>query len=153
VALKKDRRGMAVLVDALIFLVALTLLTAMIFSSTDQRADEGPEMLGLYHSAMLSGQLPGEGGSAISSATLADLLIALSLSGAPDQDEVALIEEMVKGTIAELGQLYERAWAVIEIGPTELLFGSPPSEAAGDVHADRREMGDGRTASTLFYIN
>lgn len=145
---------MAVLVDALIFMVALTLLTAMIFSSSaDQRADDGQEMLGLYHSAMLSGQLPGEGGSSMSSATLADLLIAISLSGTPDEVQVLVIEEMVKGTIAELGQLHEMAWAVIELGPTELLFGSPPSEAAGDVHADRRELGDGRAASTLFFVN
>lgn len=152
-ALKRDRRGMAVLVDAMIFLVALTLLTAMIFSSTGQSADEGPEVLGQYHSAMLSGQLPGEGGSSMSSATLADFLIAISISGTPNEDQLLLIEEMVKGTISELGQLHERAWVVIELGPSELLFGSPPSDTADDVHADRRELGDGRAASTLFLIN
>lgn len=142
------------LVDALIFLVSLTLLTAMIFSSSaGQRADDGQEMLGLYHSAMLSGQLPGWDGSSMSSATLADLLIAISLSGTPDDDQVLVIEEMVKGTMAELGTFHERAWLVIELGPIELLFGSPPSEAAGDVHADRRELGDGQAASTLFFVN
>jgi len=153
-ALRKDRQGMALLVDALIFLVAMTLLMAMVHaSSSDLDRDEGAEMLRSYHSVMLSGQLPGEDGSSMSSATLSDYLIALSLSGAPDEMQVHLIEKMVNGTLAELEAIHDRAWLVIELGPTALHFGSPTPETDRDVHADRRELGDSSVASTLFIID
>jgi hypothetical protein len=145
---------MAVLVDALIFLVAMTLLIAVVHaSSVDLDGDDGSKMLRSYHSVMLSGQMPGEDGSSMSSASLSDYLIALSLSGAPDEIQVHRIEKMVNGTLAELEAVHQGAWLVIELGPTELHFGSPAPEAAGDVHADRRELGDSSVASTLFIFD
>lgn len=153
-ALRKDRHGMALLVDALIFLVALTLLMAVVHApSSDPDRDEGAEMLSSYHSVMLSGQLSGEDGSSMSSATLSDYLIALSLSGAPDEIQVHIIEKMVNGTLAELEAIHDRAWLVIELGPTVLPFGSPAPETDRDVQADRRELGDSSVASTLFIID
>lgn len=150
-ALRKDRRGMAVLVDALIFLVALTMLVAVIHSaSEDGTSDDRTEMLRSYHSVMLSGELPGKDGSSMSSATLGDYLIALAISGAPDEEQVETIEGMVNGTIAELERADGRTWLVIELGPVTLHFGSVAAEENGDLHADRRELGDGSVVSTLY---
>ncbi len=150
-ALRKDRRGMAVLVDALIFLVALTMLVAVIHSASDNGpSDDKTGTLRSYHSVMLSGELPGEGGSSMSSATLGDYLIALSISDAPNEEEVETIERMVNGTIAELERTEGRTWLVIELGAMTFHFGSVPLEEGGDVYADRRELGDGSVVSTLF---
>jgi len=141
---------MAVLVDALIFLVALTLLGAMInAASSNGVADHSPETLRSYHSVMLYGQLPGEEGSSMSAATLGDYLIALSLRSTLEQEQLLLIEGMVNGTLAELTGLGARAWLEIEISTFQLHFGPGPPEG-GDVHADRRELGDGSVVSTLF---
>lgn len=142
---------MAVLVDALIFLVALTMLVAVIYSSSDNGpSDDRAELLRSYHSVMLFGELPGEDGSSMSTATLSDYLIALSISGAPDEEQVERIEGMVNGTINELEKTEGRTWLIIEFGTIALHFGSAPPEEGGDVYADRRELGDGSVVSTLF---
>jgi len=149
-ALRKDRRGMAMLVDAMIFLVALTILGAVMGAAhTNGGADDCMETLRSYHSVMLSAELPGEDNSSMSAATLGDYLIALSLREALDDGQFLLIEKMVNGTLAELMDLEGRAWLVIELGSTELRFGSEPVDA-GDVCADHRELGDGTVSSTLF---
>ncbi len=148
-ALRKDRHGMAMVVDALIFLVVLTLLVAILHIAPYHEDEDRMELLRSYHAVMLSGELPGEDGSSLSSATLSDYLIALSLNGTPSQEQVLLIERMVNGTIAELGTERSGAWLVIELGATELRFGSEPPEG-GEVYADRRELGDGSVVSTLF---
>lgn len=150
-ALRKDRRGMAVLVDALIFLAVLTVLVAVIHSSSDEvPSDDRTEMLRSYHSVMLSGELPGNDGSSISSATLGDYLIALGINGAPGEEQVDTIEGMVNGTIAELEKIDGRAWLIIEMGSITLRFGSVDIRGDGDVFADRRELGDGSVVSTLY---
>ena len=150
-ALRKDRKGMAVLVDALIFLVALTLLSALVLS-TSQRApsDDTVEVLRSYHSVMLSGEMPWEQGGSMSAVTLADYLMVLAIGGLHDDGQTHLIGEMVNGTIAELDAISGNAWLTIEIGQTTLRFGSEPSGTNGAVYADRRELGDGSVASTLF---
>ena len=150
-ALRKDRQGMAVLVDALIFLVVLTILVGAIYStSNDGPYDDRAELLRSHHSVMLSGELPGEDGSSMSTATLDEYLIALSLVGTPDEEQVGLVEDMVDGTIAELERTEGRTWLIIELGSTTLQFGSIPPEEGGNVYADRRELGDGSVVSTLF---
>lgn len=150
-AMNKDRQGMAVLVDALIFLVVLTMLVAVIYSTSDVGpTDDRVELLRSYHSVMLSAELPGEDGSSMSTATLDDLLIALSLGGAPNEEQVQLVEEMVNGTIAEIKSTEGRTWLIIELGEVTLHFGSMPPEEGSDVYADRRELGDGSVVSTLF---
>ncbi|MHC1680498.1 MAG: hypothetical protein AB9860_04510 [Methanomassiliicoccales archaeon] len=150
-ALRRDRRGMAVLVDALIFLVALTILVAVTYSASDHGpSDDRAELLSSYHSVMLSAELPGGDGSSMSTATLGDFLIALSLGGAPDEVQVGLVENMVKGTIAELEITEGRTWLMIELGSTTLQFGSVPPGEGGDLYADRRELGDGSVVSTLY---
>lgn len=149
-ALRKDRRGMAMLVDAMIFLVALIVLGAVLSSSqTSDGPDESVETLRSYHSVMLSAQLPGGDGSSMSAATLGDYLIALSICGTLENEQVLLVERMVNGTLAELLAQEGRAWLIIEVGSTELHFGSEPVDA-GEVQADRRELGDGSVTSTLF---
>ncbi|MHC1709625.1 MAG: hypothetical protein AB9819_04385 [Methanomassiliicoccales archaeon] len=150
-ALRRDHRGMAVLVDALIFLVVLTVLVGAIYSASDNGPDDDrAELLRAYHSVMLSGELPGEDGSSMSTATLDEYLIALSLFGAPDEAQVGIIEDMVNGTISELERTGGRAWLVIELEHVKLQFGSIPSVDGGNVYADRRELGGGSAVSTLF---
>lgn len=148
-ALRKDRRGMAVLVDALIFLVVLTLLFAILRADPPKDGhDDRNDLIVSYHVAMLSGELAVDDGS-LSSATLADYLIAISLLGAPSEEQVLQIERMVEGTIAELSTIMGRTWLVIEMGAIELRFGSEPL-MGGDVYANRQELGDGSAVSTLF---
>ncbi|HIH76233.1 MAG TPA: hypothetical protein HA343_02815 [Methanomassiliicoccales archaeon] len=150
-ALRKDRQGMAVLVDALVFLVVLTILVGAIYSTSDDGPkDDRAELLRSYHSVMLSGELPGEGGSSMSTATLADYLIALSLVGTPDEEQADVVEDMVNGTIAEMEGTEGRTWLIIELGSATFQFGSMPPEEGGNVYADRRELGDGSVVSTLF---
>lgn len=150
-ALRHDRRGMALLVDALIFLVVLMLTSAVIHASASHDdADDRGELLRSYHTVMLSAELPDGDGSSMSAVTLSDYIIALSLSDTLDEQNARRIEKMVNGTIAELLTFNGRAWLVIEIGPTVLNFGSTPPGAGSDVHADRRDLGDGSAASTLF---
>lgn len=150
-ALRKDRRGMAVLVDALIFLVALTLLVAAIYSvSSDDPSDDRADMLSSYHSVMLSGQLPGGEGSSMSTATLADYLIAISHAGAMVEEQVNLVKAMVNGTLTELERTEGRTWLIIDLGYAQLQFGSSPPQEIDDVYADRQELGDGSVSSTLF---
>ncbi len=148
--LRKDRRGMAVLVDALIFLVALTILMAAIQVNAPHGDADGPaRMLGSYHAVMLSGELPVKDEGSMSAATLSEYLIALSFNGAPGEDQMLLIESMVNGTIAELEMMEGRSWLIIAFGDNQLLFGpGPPGD--GDVHADRRDLGDGSVVSTLY---
>lgn len=150
-ALKRDHRGMALLVDALIFLVVLIILSTVISTSApDHDPDDGSDLLRSYHAIMLSAELLDGNGSSMSAATLSDYLIALSLSGVVDERDVCRIGNMVNGTIAELELLYGKVWLVIEIGPNVLNFGSVPPDEGSDVHADRRALGDGSAASTLF---
>ncbi|KAF5056800.1 hypothetical protein DSECCO2_363490 [anaerobic digester metagenome] len=150
-ALKRDHHGMALLVDALMFLVVLIILSAVISTSApDHDPDDGSDLLRPYHTVMLTSELLDGNGSSMSAATLSEYLIALSLSGVVDERDVRRIGNMVKGTIAELEFLYGKAWLVIEIGPKVLNFGSVPPDDGSDVHADRRELGDGSTVSTLF---
>jgi len=150
-ALRRDRRGMAVLVDALIFMVVLTLLIAVVYSASPKKISEDrTEMLRSYHSVMLAGELPAGDGSSMSIVTLAEYLIALSMTGAPEEGQVLLIEKMVNGTIAELETTSGDTWLVIDLGSVVLHFGSHPSDGVGDVYADRRELGDGSVISTLF---
>jgi hypothetical protein len=142
---------MALLVDALMFLVVLIILSAVISTSApDHDPDDGSDLLRPYHTVMLTSELLDGNGSSMSAATLSEYLIALSLSGVVDERDVRRIGNMVKGTIAELEFLYGKAWLVIEIGPKVLNFGSVPPDDGSDVHADRRELGDGSTVSTLF---
>jgi len=153
VALRKDRKGLAVLVDALIFLVALTLLSAVLLTAPiNDQVGDGTDLRS-YHSVMLSGEMPGNDDSSMSALTLADYLMMLALGGRPlNEGQLELIGEAVNGTIAELQRAAGTAWLVIEIGQTVLEFGSAPSEMNGDVHADRRELGDASVVSTLFLL-
>lgn len=149
-ALRKDHRGMAVIVDAMIFLVALTMLSAFVLSApSHEEQDDRLELLRSYHTVMLSGELPGEDGSSMSAATLNDYLLLLSIGGPPSEQQVALIGSLVNGTLAELENAGGASWLVIELGTAELLFGSEPRQG-GEVFADRRELGDGSVISTLF---
>jgi hypothetical protein len=142
---------MAVLVDAMIFLVALTLLSALVHSTSQSvPSDDTVEVLRSYHSVMLSGDMPCEQGGSMFAVTLADYLMVLAMGGPPNAEQTHLIGEMVNGTIAELDMISGDAWLIIEIGPTSLRFGSEPSGNSDDVYADRRELGDGSVASTLF---
>ena len=142
---------MAVLVDALIFLVVLTLLIAVIYSaSPGKMSEDRTEMLRSYHSVMLAGEVSANEGSSMSVVTLAEYLIALSIIGAPEEEQVLLIEKMVNGTITELEMTFGNTWLVIDLGSAVLHFGSDPSAEVGDVYADRRELGDGSVVSTMF---
>lgn len=150
-ALRKDRKGMAVLVDALIFLVAITLLSAVVLSTSHGVPDDDTmEVLRSYHSVMLSGEMPRGQGSSLSAVTLADYLMVLAIGGLPNDEQSHLIGDMVNGTLVEMDKVSGDAWLIIEIGQTTLRFGSGPSGTNDGVYADRRELGDGSVASTLF---
>jgi len=152
--MRKDRRGMAVMVDAMIFLVALTILSAAIVSVPQLGpSDDRGEILRSYHAVMLAGEIPGNGSGSMAAASLADYLMAVALGArAPNEGQIDLIRGMVNGTIVELERSAGTAWLVIEVGQSTLLFGTLPLENGRDVYADRRELGDGTVSSTLFLV-
>lgn len=150
--LRKDRRGMAVLLDAFLFLLAMSLLTVMVLDvPTSGVEDDRGEVLRSYHSVMLAGEMPIEGGSALSALSLAEYLVALSMSEGPLADgPIALINRAVAGTLLELTAIDERAWWELEVDGRTYVFGADVQGEVGDVHADRRELGDGKVICTLL---
>lgn len=153
--MRRDRRGMAVMVDAILFLTVLTLMGAFLMvPENDPETDDIGETISAFHTVMLRGEVPGGDGSAISRTSLQDHLVLLS------QDrEGASIHEMervgqaVNGTLLEMGSMGLDAWWILSIDGAEHVFGRPHQDADVSIHADRRELADGRVMCTLFVIN
>jgi len=152
--MRRDRRGMAVLVDALLFLTVLTLMGAflMVPENTSETDDTG-ERVGAFHEVMLGGEVPGGDGSALSRTSLEDHLVLLSQDHeGPSSYEMGRVEQAVNGTLREMGSMGWDAWCVLIIDWTDHVFGRQYPGQDVSVHADRRELADSAVICTLFAI-
>ena len=152
--MRRDRRGMAVLVDALLFLIVLTLMGAFLMvPENDPETDGTGERISAFHSVMLGGEVPGGDGSALSRTSLEDHLVLLSKNPeGVSSNELGRVGEAVNGTLGEMGSMGWDAWWVLSIDGTEHVFGRPHQGQDVSVHADRRELADGEVICTLFAI-
>ncbi|MCG7844153.1 MAG: hypothetical protein MIO90_01825, partial [Methanomassiliicoccales archaeon] len=101
--MSKDRRGMAVLVDALLFLTALSVLSAFIMVPSGAVVqNEQDDMVRSFHSVMLAGEVPGDDGSALSRLSLASFLVMVSQDHLLALSELSRIGSAVNGTLVEL---------------------------------------------------
>lgn len=149
--LRSDRMGMAVLMDALIFMLALMVLTTMLIGAQQTPQDDNrAELLRSYHSVLLSSEISPQGNDSSNRVTLADYLVALSLTRTHlDVDDLKAITLAVKGTLLEVSHEGSASWLIVEVSGEVLTIGDA-GPGKGEVFADRRELGDGSATSTLY---
>jgi hypothetical protein len=151
--MSKDRRGMAVLLDALIFLTALSVLSAFIMvPSGTVVQEERDDMVRSFHSVMLAGEVPGDDGSALSRLSLAAFLVMVSQDHILALPELGRIGSAVNGTLAELEDMGHNAWWVLSFDGEEHVFGRPCDEAVVSLFVDHRELRDDGLLSCSLMI-
>jgi hypothetical protein len=146
--MSKDRRGMAVLVDALLFLTVLSMLSAFLLVPSGMAEPEvRDDMVRSFHSVMLAGEVPGGDGSALSCLSLASFLAVVAQDHAVTSAELSRIGSAVNGTLAELENMNQKAFWVLSIDGKEHVFGGQSNETNASRYADRRPLSDD---SSLF---
>ena len=147
----KDRRGMAVLVDALLFLAALSVISAlMLVPPPADGVDGRQEMLGSYHSVMLAGETTGLGG-VLSQSDLASFIILAAADGSLNEEEIGHLQEASAGTLRELGGMGHKVWWCVWVGGLEQCFGLPGHDFQ-NVYSDRRCLGDGAACALCIGV-
>ncbi len=152
--MSRDRRGMAVLLDALLFLMVLSTLSALLMmpGSAPSVFDHG-DMARSFHSVMLSGEVPGEDDSALSRVSLGAFLVivAQSPSGLSSR-ELQRIGSAVNGTLMELSGMGNNACWVLGINGEEHIFGRPFLNETISQFADRRVLSDDEMLYCILMI-
>ncbi len=141
VVISRDRRGMAVLVDALLFLAALTLVSALlVFPQQAPGQDEGNVPLSQFHQVMLGSEVSDEG-SALSQVSMSCFLVLVAQDGSVDDAEKAVLEQACQGTLEELDGR-GAAWWTLVVNGRSYQFGTVPP-LSGNVLADTWDLGPG----------
>lgn len=141
VVISRDRRGMAVLVDALLFMAALTLISALlVFPQQTPAQDEGNVPLSQFHQVMLGSDVSDEG-SALSQVSMSSFLVLVAHDGRVDDPEKAMLEQACQGTLDELGDR-GAAWWTLVVNGQAYQFGTVPP-LSGNVLADTWDLGPG----------
>lgn len=142
--IRRDRRGMAVLLDAMIFLAVLTLVGAFLMVPGDDiDGDAHATDIRAFHSVMLGGEMPDGDGSALSRTSLEGYIVLLSRNGgAITPAGMARISLAVNGTLSEMSSMGMQAWWVLTMDGEEHMFGHRHQADDVSVHADRREVTD-----------
>lgn len=141
VVISRDRRGLAVLVDALMFLAALTLVSALlVFPQQTPAQDEGNVPLSLFHQVMMGSDVSDEG-SALSQVSLSCFLVMVVQDGRMDDAEKTMLERACHGTLEELDDR-GAAWWTLVLNGQEHTFGTVPP-LSGNVLADTWNLGPG----------
>ncbi len=141
VVISRDRRGMAVLVDALLFLAALTLVSALlVFPQQAPGQDEGNVPLSQFHQVMLGSEVSDEG-SALSQVSMSCFLVLVAQDGRVDDAEKAVLEQACQGTLEELDSR-GAAWWTLVVNGRSYQFGTVPP-LSGNVLADTWDLGPG----------
>jgi len=144
----KDEHGMAVLVDAVLFLAALSVISAlMCVPHPAEEADETQAMVESFHAVMLVGETSGNG-SALSQTDLASFLVLAAMDGVMSEEEVTHLDQASSGTLREANGIWRKVWWVVCIGDEERLFGQS-CDGREDVYADQRSLGYG-VVCTLY---
>ncbi len=141
--MSRDRRGMAVLVDALLFLTVLSVLSVFLMApSGTVGLEENDYMVRSFHSVMLAGEVPGDDGSALSRLSLASYMVLIALDHSITPEELSRVGMGVNGTLAELKDMGQAAWWVLSCDGQEFVFGRPCNDTTASLFADRRDLSD-----------
>lgn len=150
--MSRDRRGLAVLMDAMLFLVVLTVLSASIIMPGTSVNDEGrSEMAKSFHTVMLGGEVPGGDGSAMSRTSLSAYIILTSQDGPePTAEELERIGMAVNRTIQEIESMGQTAWWTLVIDEEKYVFGQRCEGDGTSLYVDRRVLND--DSSVLCFL-
>jgi len=150
--MNRDRRGLAVLVDALLFLAALSALSFFLMVPLGTAGpEEGRVMIRSFHSVMLAGEVPGDDGSALSRLPLKSFIAVMAQDRSITPAELGRVGTAVNGTLAELDAMGHSAWWVLSLDREEFIFGRPCIDPGVSIFADRRGLsGDGFLFVTLM---
>lgn len=139
--MSRDHKGMAVLVDALIFLTVLSVLSAfLLIPGVSSEPEEKGDLVRSFHSVMLSGEVPGDDGSVLSRLSLSSFLAVAAQDGTISGIELDRIRTAVNGTLVELKNMGEIAWWVLSLDGEELEVGETVNDMTASLYADRREL-------------
>ena len=145
--MSRDLRGMAVLVDSLLFLAALSVVSAILLGAGSADDGTGAEAsLASYHKVMLGAEIADQG-SVTAQVTLSSFLVMAAQDGALSEGEMEMLRSASSATLMEMGHMGTVWWEVSLNGDT-YVFGSVAS-GQGDVLADSRLLGQGAVC-TLF---
>ncbi|TFG55985.1 MAG: hypothetical protein E4H30_05745, partial [Methanomassiliicoccus sp.] len=99
--ISRDQKGMAVLMDAMLFLVVLSVLSAfLLMPGNDVSSERADETARTFHSVMLAGEIPYDDGSALSQASLEMYLIMISQDASfPSSFTLEIIGSAVNDTL------------------------------------------------------
>ena len=142
------------LLDAMIFLVVLTLIGAFLMIPADNTdGDESVKDVRAFHSVMLGGEMPDGDGSALSRTSLEGYIVLLSRNGgAITTAGMARISAAVNGTLSEMSSMGMQSWWVLTIYDVEHVFGHGHQGDDVPVHADRREITDGAVCALYAVV-
>jgi hypothetical protein len=142
--MSKDRKGLAVLMDAMLFLMVLTVLCACLMMPMASIKDEGPAIsVKDYHSVMLGGEVPGGDGSAMSQTSLSSFIIMIAKDGAQlSAFEMERLEMAVNGTLQEMENMGLSTWWTLSVDGEEHVFGQKDSSGAAYLYADRQVLSE-----------
>jgi hypothetical protein len=147
----KEERGLALMVDALIFLTVLSVLSTLImFPSPQTSSDPHQEMVTAFHCVMLRGEMPQGDGGALSRLSLADHLLLLSHD--PSQLTPQGLERLdlaVNSTLMELEGMGLTAWWTLTVEEDVFVFGMDRDIASSSIYVHQRSFGEGRVTCAL----
>lgn len=151
--MSRDRRGLAVLVDALIFLTVLSVLSAfLLVPSATSELGEKDHLVRSFHSVMLGGEVPGDDGSALSRLSLSSFLAVAAQDRVISSIELGRIGSAVSGALTELKNMGQRAWWVLSLDGEEMEFGDVCDDTSASLYADRRNLSADGTLFCLLVI-
>jgi len=139
--MSKDRRGLAVLVDALLFLTVLSVLCALLtVPNGTVGTEEKDDLVRSFHSVMLVGEVPGDDGSALSRLSLVSFITVIAQDHTITLTELNRVGAAVNGTLAELRDMGQAAWWVLSVDGQEFVFGARCNDTSVSQFADRRTL-------------
>lgn len=150
--MSRDRRGLAVLVDALLFLAVLSALSFFLMVPHGIAGTEEEDVpIRSFHSVMLAGEVPGDDGSALSRLSLTSFIAVMARDHHLTPEELGRVGAAVNGTLAELEAMGHSAWWELSLDGKEFIFGRPCDDPSASIFADRRALSvDGSLFVTLM---
>lgn len=141
--MSKDRRGLAVLMDAMLFLVVLTVLCAcLLMPNASLKEDWQVIPIKDYHTVMLGGEVPGGDGSAMSQTSLSSFIIMTAQDGDLSALEMERLGMAVNGTLHEIENMGLSSWWTLSVDGEEHVFGQQDSSETASIYVDRRVLSE-----------
>ena len=153
--ISRDQKGMAVLMDAMLFLVVLSVLSAfLLMPGNDVSSERADETARTFHSVMLAGEIPYDDGSALSQASLEMYLIMISQDASfPSSFTLEIIGSAVNDTLFEIKNMGMKAWWVLTVGGDDMIFGTPYGDGSLSLFTDLRTLStEGKVVTCMLTI-